>query len=263
MFEAYSEKYYEVADKHDNWDGPTQVKILEFIKNHYQAGQLVVELGCGSANITEFLPNDLRYLGLDSSPAALVKAKARSVKLLSAEFQQSGDEKINLLSGTANFMLCFYVLEHLHRPKEMLAEMARILAPGGFLILLAPNVEFPFSRLNALRHKNLFFKIWWFGLRLIDYLSRIFGHFRFRTIAENFSEAVGHYEKLDDDLTYAVSSYEVISFLQSLGLKLEFVGQPQFSANFLGRMKKLVNLLPAMKYYGDILFVIMKKPISQ
>ena len=97
----------------------------------------------------------------------------------------------------------------------MLDEAVRVLIPGGHLILLAPNLEFPLSYINAIRHKGFLYKIWLDSARMSDYLMRIFGKVRFRTLKENFTSATGKYERLDDDLVYIVSSYEVINYLKN------------------------------------------------
>lgn len=40
--------------------------------------------------------------------------------------------------AVADSLICFSVLEHLHEPERMLAEAARILRPGGYLLLQVP-----------------------------------------------------------------------------------------------------------------------------
>ena len=55
----------------------------------------------------------------------------------------------------------------------MLDEAVRVLIPGGHLILLAPNLEFPLSYINAIRHKGFLYKIWLDSARMSDYLMRI------------------------------------------------------------------------------------------
>ena len=44
-------------------------------------------------------------------------------------------------SGTFDTVLCTQVIEHVPRPWDALAELARVLAPGGTLVLTAPHLS--------------------------------------------------------------------------------------------------------------------------
>ena len=72
-----------------------------------------------------------------------------------------------------DFVFGVYSLEHFKKPRKMLDEAVRVLKPKGYLILLAPNLEFPFARINAVRHKGFLYKTGLCAARIYDYLMRI------------------------------------------------------------------------------------------
>lgn len=48
------------------------------------------------------------------------------------------NQKLPIADAVADSAICFSVLEHLHEPRVMLSETARILRPGGLLLLQVP-----------------------------------------------------------------------------------------------------------------------------
>ena len=52
-------------------------------------------------------------------------------------------------------VVCFEVLEHLFAPHLAVAEMHRVLEPGGVLIATVPNVAYWRRRLDFLRARPL------------------------------------------------------------------------------------------------------------
>lgn len=261
MEKNYQNFYYKKAKEKGGFDNGSRKTIIDFIKNETNQNTSLLETGCGTGEIVSFLPANVEYYGADSSVFAIEQA-AKNLKNENAHFVLF-EPKIGKLSFEKekfDFVLSVYSLEHFENPKLMLDEMARVLKSEGWLIILAPNLEFPFSFLNATRHKTLFFKTRLALFRIKDYFLRIFGFYKFRTLASNFSKETGKYEKIDDDLSYIVSSYEVINYLmKKLKFKKVFVNTLGPGRGLKHKIKKIITFLPAMKYYGDMLFVIMKK----
>lgn len=137
--------------------------------------------------------------------------------------------------------------------------MIRVLKNGGSLVLCAPNLEMPFCFPSAFRHKGVFFRTKFYSWRLYDYILRIFGRHRFRVVEDNYLKTTGIYEKIDDDLVYLVSSYEVISFLRSKDFKIIHADILNAGSSVKDKIKKMLTYLPAMRYYGTELFVIAQK----
>ncbi|MCO5165331.1 MAG: class I SAM-dependent methyltransferase [Planctomycetes bacterium] len=57
--------------------------------------------------------------------------------------------------GSFDAAVCSYVLQHLARPEAALAELARVVAPGGLVVLAVPNSPQPLKLLLELLHPLL------------------------------------------------------------------------------------------------------------
>ena len=104
------------------------------------AGAVIVDFGCGNGQyIREMaaLNPRARYIGLDVSEAALAAASAGCPR---AEFHRIADGgKFALPSASADFVFSSEVIEHVYDTENAFAEVARILRPGGRLLLTTPH----------------------------------------------------------------------------------------------------------------------------
>ena len=85
-----------------------------------------LELGCGRGILANVAPS---YVGIDLAFAPLARISARTVQA-DMERLPFGDESIR-------FAFSWAALEHVPHPERVLAELERVLAPGG-VALLAP-----------------------------------------------------------------------------------------------------------------------------
>lgn len=105
-------------------------------------GSKVVDIGCGPADVLEFLPADMDYVGFDPSPAYIARAKQRHAARPRAQFLTgttvtfAEDERVR----DADAVLCIGVLHHLEDAEalEVMAFARRNLKPGGRLLCLEP-----------------------------------------------------------------------------------------------------------------------------
>ena len=73
-------------------------------------------------------------LGVDMSAAA-----AATAGTLGVEVRQGFLENLQLPAARFSLITAWYYLEHVPNPTEVLTEMARLLAPGGTIVLSVPN----------------------------------------------------------------------------------------------------------------------------
>ncbi|MCM8750108.1 class I SAM-dependent methyltransferase [Thermomicrobiaceae bacterium CFH 74404] len=97
----------------------------------------VLELGCGSGDLLQIVrelgnPN---VMGIEPSASAADLARQR----WGLEVVRGTLEEARLTSGSFDVALAQHVLEHLPSPSATLAELARVLRPGGTLVLWLPN----------------------------------------------------------------------------------------------------------------------------
>jgi ArsR family transcriptional regulator len=97
---------------------------------------VVADLGCGSGQVALALaPFVERVIGVDASPEMLAVARARTASQPSVELRPGSLEALPIADGAVDVALCVLVLHHLPDPARALAEAARILAPGGRLVV--------------------------------------------------------------------------------------------------------------------------------
>jgi 2-polyprenyl-3-methyl-5-hydroxy-6-metoxy-1,4-benzoquinol methylase len=146
---------------------PTPTDLRNF-KNHakfyefaaqFAPARVVVDAGCGSGYGCRILQEAgaEAVLAFDASEAALVFARERFGAYASFSLQPITD--LSYSDATADLVVCSEVLEHVREygvEDQALAEVARILRPGGLVVAGTPNSEllgshgFGFDELRAL-----------------------------------------------------------------------------------------------------------------
>ncbi|MEQ8264319.1 class I SAM-dependent methyltransferase [Pseudohaliea sp.] len=90
----------------------------------------IYDLGCGESPYrARMLERGVRYVGIDWE---------RSLHSPEADLLADLNRPLALPDASADAILCISVLEHLRRPELCLAEAARLLKPGGVLLLQVP-----------------------------------------------------------------------------------------------------------------------------
>lgn len=124
------------------------LETVDFVRLALAPEDRVLDLGCGEGRhaITAYLNEAVRVVGLDLSHADLLTARGRY-----AEFQDPNDPSrqvdflrasgLRLPFGDASFdkVICAEVLEHIPDFESVLAEIHRVLKPGGTLVVSVPR----------------------------------------------------------------------------------------------------------------------------
>ena len=107
------------------------------------AGKRVLEIACGRGDFAAWcasLPVPPALLvAADFSPVAVRLARRNVAADSRVAFFQADAQAIGLSSAAFDTVICCETLEHLHCPRTALAELARVMRPGGVLFLTAPN----------------------------------------------------------------------------------------------------------------------------
>lgn len=98
---------------------------------------VAADLGCGTGEVLEHLRGRCRELiGVDGSPRMLELARRRFDDHMDGISLRIGElDYLPLRDGEADFICINLVLHHLSRPAAALAEIARVLHPGGLVLV--------------------------------------------------------------------------------------------------------------------------------
>lgn len=113
--------------------------LLEQVGRAIAPNRRLLDVGCGRGALLEALRTrmpQLELTGIDLSIAALDEAAFR---VPSAEFALADAREMPFVSGYFDVALMGNVLEHVGDPLSLLTEIARVLRPGGGLILSTPS----------------------------------------------------------------------------------------------------------------------------
>jgi SAM-dependent methyltransferase len=95
----------------------------------------VVEIGCGEGRAFELYPPAVEHvLGVEPDPAArAVAAEAAAAAPVPVEVAEGFAERLPLADGSVDVAVCVWVLCSVPDPAAALAEVRRVMAPGGAL----------------------------------------------------------------------------------------------------------------------------------
>lgn len=98
----------------------------------------VLDLGCGRGGIVERLGDVGHWRGVDPDEGSLREHRTPALPRSCA-----GATHLPFADGVFDLVVSSWVLEHLPDPALTLAEIARLLRPGGRFIFLTPNARHP------------------------------------------------------------------------------------------------------------------------
>ena len=124
---------------------------------------VAADLGCGTGEVLEHLRGACRELiGVDGSPRMLELARRRFDDHMEGISLRIGElDYLPLRDGEADFICINLVLHHLSRPSAALGEIARVLHPGG-LVLVTDFDQHPQESMRTLYGDR------WLGFPLDD-----------------------------------------------------------------------------------------------
>ena len=152
--ESYRRRY---AAEHPGWRPATHV-YRDRVAARLTPTARLLDLGCGRGGIVEELHDRAGWVvGIDPDMASL-----REHRLPSLPRACGWAGALPFPDGSFDLVCCSWVLEHLAEPERTVAEVARVLAPGGHFVFVTPNRRHPLLGLNRL--------LGWTRGRLIDRL---------------------------------------------------------------------------------------------
>ncbi|HLF73931.1 MAG TPA: class I SAM-dependent methyltransferase [Anaerolineales bacterium] len=124
----------------------------------------VLENGCGVGMYVEHLsPLSGKVIGLEYDFERAAEARTRSPHIINA-----AGESLPLPSAAFDLILSHEVIEHVQDDRLAIAEMVRVLRPGGRIVLFCPNRGYPFETHGIYWNGNYHFG----NKPLVNYLPR-------------------------------------------------------------------------------------------
>ena len=129
------------------WRPATEL-YADLVRSHISPTSQLLDLGCGRGGLIEQLVDthgrDLlnRTIGLDPDWTSLTEHRLK----LTATTGFS--HALPFKSQSFDIIFCSWLLEHLEFPELDLAEIGRVLKPGGVFIFITPNKRHPLAWLN-------------------------------------------------------------------------------------------------------------------
>jgi SAM-dependent methyltransferase len=122
-----------------------QARMLAGILRDVTGSALILDVGCGdgSALAVAATQNQRhRFAGIDWSADALRQARARRLMVL----RGSVSPRLPIADGAVDVVIMSELIEHLVDPDGAVAEVRRVLRPGGSLLLSTPNLAAWYNR---------------------------------------------------------------------------------------------------------------------
>jgi SAM-dependent methyltransferase len=142
---GWAGKYGSEARAKADVDHAGRVASLRIVLRHAEPGMRVLEAGSGTGRLSVRLARDrpVEVLGVDSSPEAIkmsTELAADSAPLEGrAEFVCGDLYRLPFPDSSLDIAFSDSVFEHLDDPAGALAELRRVLRPGGIVVLSVPN----------------------------------------------------------------------------------------------------------------------------
>lgn len=125
----------------DGADREYEIEILPLVAAELFGRRRIVDIGCGEGQVARRLAADgAAIVGVDPSGEQLKNALVESRNEIA--YVQAIGEALPLRSRSVDAAVCCLVIEHTLDTDAVLAEAARILAPGGRFLLLVNHPAF-------------------------------------------------------------------------------------------------------------------------
>ncbi|MCR9219918.1 MAG: class I SAM-dependent methyltransferase [Alphaproteobacteria bacterium] len=142
-----------------------QARKIRPIAEHARPGDTIVDIGCGAGDllglIREHGDPSWRLVGVDFSNDAVSRARAKDLEVIEGRIEALPEASLEQVG----VFVMNQLIEHVEDPGEVLRSCARMLRPGGVLIMETPNHTAWDARMfrrrywggwHAPRHWNIF-----------------------------------------------------------------------------------------------------------
>jgi SAM-dependent methyltransferase len=163
-FDAWAATY-ERSDLQPLLFDPVHAAVAELLRRHAPTRPRLLDLGCGTGRLLRRLGTDVRQaVGIDPAVGMLVEARRRCTP---ARLFCAAAERLPLPSASFDVVTVSMSVRHWSDPGAGLAQVVRVLAPGGLLVVGEPWIA---DARRPLRRRGRWWspRATWSGLELLD-----------------------------------------------------------------------------------------------
>lgn len=144
-----------VPANHEHYTPGHSLKALDFMARRtagshaafalplFMPGMKILDCGCGPGSISLGLAEKVfpgQVVAVDMAGAQLAQARHQAAgRRVNARFLQANVYELPLANAEFDGVFSHALFEHLARPGEAIAELYRVLKPGGFIALRSPD----------------------------------------------------------------------------------------------------------------------------
>lgn len=119
--------------------------VADGVRKYLPRGGRILDIGCGSMNVADRVRDlDAHYVGVDFGDPH-IRYAAKKYGTASASFRvgfaRCDAAALPLVASSVDVVVLTEVIEHLIRPEQAVWEIARVLKPGGVLVLTTNNAS--------------------------------------------------------------------------------------------------------------------------
>ncbi len=120
-----------------------QQRVLELLDAR---GGKALDIGCGPGRMApDLISRGYEFWGVDAAPAMIELCKQQFGSLPGTHFSVSDARKLLFEDNHFDCVICMGVIDRIGDWESAIAEMVRVLKPGGVLIISFPNLLSPYA----------------------------------------------------------------------------------------------------------------------
>ncbi|MGE3107262.1 MAG: methyltransferase domain-containing protein [Phycisphaerales bacterium] len=153
-YDKFYEEFFAKKDQELSFNDPRMARrrktILECLNRRLPPGASILDAGCGLGEVLADIPDQYKLFGFDFAKSNVEFTKRRLGDR--ADVKQGSIYEIPFPDNSMDAVLCLEVLEHIEDDARGVRDIARVLRPGGVLIVAVPYTFYWPSYLKLMGH---------------------------------------------------------------------------------------------------------------